>query len=73
MSSQVNLLGSLFCLQVEFKVAEVKKDNSARAVNIVVLNRNGNTRKQGFLAVLKENFGFIETADHDREVFFHYR
>ena len=54
-------------------MAEVKKDSSARAVNIVVLNRNGNTRKQGFLAVLKENFGFIETADHDREVFFHYR
>lgn len=54
-------------------MAEVKKDNWTPAVNIVVLNRNGKTRKQGFLAVLKENFGFIETADHDREVFFQYR
>lgn len=27
---------------------------------------------QGFIAVLKENFGFIETVDHDEEIFFHY-
>lgn len=27
---------------------------------------------QGFIAVLKDNFGFIETVDHDEEVFFHF-
>lgn len=27
---------------------------------------------QGFVAVLKENFGFIETIQHDEEVFFHF-
>lgn len=27
---------------------------------------------QGFIAVLKENFGFIETMDHNEEIFFHY-
>lgn len=27
---------------------------------------------QGFIAVLKENFGFIETLSHDEEVFFHF-
>lgn len=26
----------------------------------------------GFIAVLKENFGFIETVKHDQEVFFHF-
>ena len=37
---------------------------------------NGNviirTTYQGFVAVLKENFGFIETLQHDEEVFFHF-
>lgn len=28
---------------------------------------------KGFVATLKENFGFLETAEHDKEVFFHYR
>lgn len=28
---------------------------------------------QGFVATLKENFGFLETTEHDKEVFFHYR
>lgn len=27
---------------------------------------------QGFIAVLKEHFGFIETVDHKEEVFFHF-
>ncbi|XP_052862597.1 cold shock domain-containing protein E1 [Anopheles cruzii] len=37
---------------------------------------NGNIKPgnihQGFIAVLKENFGFIETVEHDQEVFFHF-
>ena len=28
---------------------------------------------KGFVATLKENFGFLETSEHDKEVFFHYR
>ncbi|KAL5292829.1 CSDE1 family protein [Megaselia abdita] len=27
---------------------------------------------KGFIAVIKENFGFIETCEHDEEVFFHF-
>ncbi|XP_037094593.1 cold shock domain-containing protein E1-like [Pollicipes pollicipes] len=27
---------------------------------------------QGYVAALKENYGFIETLQHDREIFFHY-
>lgn len=30
------------------------------------------TNYHGFVAVLKENFGFIETLQHDEEVFFHF-
>lgn len=37
---------------------------------------NGNMKPgkvhHGFIAVLKENFGFIETLEHDQEVFFHF-
>lgn len=37
---------------------------------------NGNIKPgkvhHGFIAVLKENFGFIETFEHDQEVFFHF-
>lgn len=28
---------------------------------------------QGFIAALKDGFGFIETSDHNKEVFFHFR
>lgn len=36
-------------------------------------NTGGNGKTYyGFIAVLKENFGFIETLQHDEEVFFHF-
>lgn len=31
------------------------------------------SKEQGFLAILKENCGFIEMADHEKEVFFQFR
>lgn len=34
---------------------------------------SGAATQQGFVAALKDGFGFIETADHTREVFFHFR
>ncbi|XP_071788144.1 cold shock domain-containing protein E1-like [Asterias amurensis] len=58
--------------EVEFNIAELKRDKSHLAVAIVVLNRGAKTDKQGYIAVLKDSFGFIETAEHDHEVFFHY-
>jgi hypothetical protein len=36
-------------------------------------DRNSISMQQGFIASLKDKFGFIETADHQREVFFHFR
>lgn len=60
----------------------------ARANNPIIRNTNGkaetvsdansgavatnSTKYHGFVAVLKENFGFIETIQHDEEVFFHF-
>lgn len=36
------------------------------------VNNISKTVYQGYVAVLKENFGFIETLQHDEEVFFHF-
>lgn len=61
--------------QVEFSINEVKRTGQQSAVSIKVLNRTATNSKrlQGFVATLKDNFGFIETANHDQEIFFHYR
>uniref|UniRef100_A0A3Q3A9Q1 Cold shock domain-containing protein E1 n=1 Tax=Kryptolebias marmoratus TaxID=37003 RepID=A0A3Q3A9Q1_KRYMA len=61
--------------KVEFSINEVKRTGQQSAVSIRILNRNANSnskRLHGFVAALKDNFGFIETANHDQEVFFHY-
>lgn len=36
-------------------------------------NNNNCQLYQGFVAALKDGFGFIETTQHDKEVFFHFR
>uniref|UniRef100_A0A3B4US15 Cold shock domain-containing protein E1 n=1 Tax=Seriola dumerili TaxID=41447 RepID=A0A3B4US15_SERDU len=60
--------------KVEFSINEVKRTGQQSAVSIRVLNRNASSAKRlhGFVATLKDNFGFIETANHDQEIFFHY-
>ncbi|XP_075332168.1 cold shock domain-containing protein E1 isoform X10 [Odontesthes bonariensis] len=60
--------------KVEFSINEVKRTGQQSAVSIRLLNRNASNTKRlhGFVAALKDNFGFIETANHDQEIFFHY-
>uniref|UniRef100_A0A3Q3FGD5 Cold shock domain-containing protein E1 n=1 Tax=Labrus bergylta TaxID=56723 RepID=A0A3Q3FGD5_9LABR len=60
--------------KVEFSINEVKRTGLQSAVSIRVMNRNSSNTKRlhGFVATLKDNFGFIETANHDQEIFFHY-
>lgn len=58
---------------MEFQIGEQKNNSKKVAVNVRVVIRNITGRCQGFVATLKENYGFIENSDHDREVFFHYR
>lgn len=48
------------------KIEDFKIEN-----NNLSLNEPGQTYR-GFIAVIKENFGFIETLSHDEEVFFHF-
>ncbi|XP_011181278.1 cold shock domain-containing protein E1 isoform X1 [Zeugodacus cucurbitae] len=48
------------------KIEDFKLDN-----NNLAMNEHGQTYR-GFIAVIKENFGFIETLSHDEEVFFHF-
>jgi len=57
---------------VEFNLCESGRTGFRRAVDVVILKRNVDVRRQGFVATLKENFGFLETTEHDKEVFFHY-
>ncbi|GLH03657.1 Uncharacterized protein GBIM_09526 [Gryllus bimaculatus] len=68
--------------KVEFNITQVKRNKELLAVDIQVVakcqNKNGLGRTsnmpvcQGFIAALKDGFGFIENITHDREVFFHF-
>ncbi|XP_067012520.2 RNA-binding protein Unr isoform X2 [Anabrus simplex] len=68
--------------KVEFTITQVKRNKELFAVDIQVTARNqtknglGRSNSlplcQGFIAALKDGFGFIETVTHDREVFFHF-
>lgn len=71
--------------QVQFNICQVKRNKELVAVDIALLNANGEKAtngmkkvangqtQQGFVAALKDGFGFIETVNHDKEIFFHYR
>lgn len=57
---------------VEFQVEEMKRNNTRTAVNVKLVARSKDGRQQGFIAAIKEHYGFIESADHQKEVFFHF-
>jgi hypothetical protein len=76
---------SVILFKVEFNICQVKRSKELLAVDVQVVSKNQNQGKnglgrsnslplcQGFIAALKDGFGFIETIAHDREVFFHFR
>lgn len=39
----------------------------------VVGRAPGRDKDRGYVVTLKEGFGFIETSDHEREIYFHFR
>uniref|UniRef100_A0A0V0G417 Putative cold shock domain-containing protein e1 n=1 Tax=Triatoma dimidiata TaxID=72491 RepID=A0A0V0G417_TRIDM len=47
-------------------------NNGIRNGNAAVGHHNSTAHYQGFIAALKDGFGFIETNTHDSEVFFHF-
>jgi hypothetical protein len=85
LSSTGFVLGQLMLFQVEFNICQVKRSKELLAIDVQVVSKNQNQTKnglgrsnslphcQGFIAALKDGFGFIETIDHDSEVFFHFR
>ncbi|KAJ8687739.1 hypothetical protein QAD02_023533 [Eretmocerus hayati] len=71
--------------KVQFSICQVKRNKELVAVDISLLgptgeklpNQNGHKKSggpvlQGFIAALKDGFGFIETVNHDQEIFFHF-
>lgn len=58
---------------MDFQIGEIKSTAKKQAVKVRVVLRNIAGRCHGYIATLKENYGFIETADHEKEVFFHFR
>ncbi|XP_052239321.1 cold shock domain-containing protein E1-like [Dreissena polymorpha] len=60
--------------KVDFNIGEQRRPVGAMrmAVNVRLVLRNLTGRCQGYIATLKDNYGFIENIDHDKEVFFHF-
>ncbi|XP_029053102.1 cold shock domain-containing protein E1 isoform X2 [Osmia bicornis bicornis] len=69
--------------KVQFSICQVKRNKELVAVDISLVSssgektQNGNKKLngqvcQGFIAALKDGFGFIETVNHDKEIFFHF-
>ncbi|GFR76349.1 cold shock domain-containing protein E1, partial [Elysia marginata] len=58
--------------KIDFQIGELKSTGKKQAVKVRVVLRNIAGRCHGFVATIKENYGFIETADHEKEVFFHF-
>lgn len=53
-------------VQIQHSVTNGNSSNGGGSSNIRPV-------MQGFIAALKDGFGFIETSDHNKEVFFHFR
>ncbi|XP_063987140.1 cold shock domain-containing protein E1-like isoform X2 [Diachasmimorpha longicaudata] len=69
--------------KVKFGICQVKRNKELVAVDISLVNpplektQNGSDKPvgqicQGFIAALKDGFGFIETVNHEKEIFFHF-
>ncbi|XP_023030354.1 cold shock domain-containing Unr isoform X2 [Leptinotarsa decemlineata] len=71
--------------KVRFSINQVKRNKELIATDIEIIqpatqangmkhavSRHNGQVYQGFIAALKDGFGFIETIQHDKEVFFHF-
>lgn len=56
--------------KVEFSISDKQRPGQQIATCVRLLGRNSNSKRLlGYVATLKDNFGFIETANHDKEIF----
>ncbi|ESN92067.1 hypothetical protein HELRODRAFT_104068 [Helobdella robusta] len=58
--------------KVEFQISECQKNKTKVAINVKVISSKSTNRERGFVVTIKEGFGFIETADHEKEIYFHF-
>uniref|UniRef100_A0A287D308 Cold shock domain-containing protein E1 n=1 Tax=Ictidomys tridecemlineatus TaxID=43179 RepID=A0A287D308_ICTTR len=58
--------------KVEFSISDKQRPGHQIATCVRLLGHNSNKKLLGYVETLKDNFGFIETANHDKEIFFHY-
>lgn len=58
--------------RVQFMIAKVKRTREQRAVGMKIIQRQRDIRFKGFISRLikKEKYGFIESEEHDCEIFF---
>lgn len=70
-NSAVNTNTSSNCTSNNNTIGHNNNSNSIVGNNSTA-NASGQTVYRGFIAVIKENFGFIETLSHTEEVFFHF-
>ncbi|XP_064387702.1 cold shock domain-containing protein E1-like [Halichondria panicea] len=56
--------------QVEFQVATRSYDNLVFATDVRVVQKAKDIKFRGFVATLKDSYGFIESEEHDCELFF---
>ncbi|XP_065063770.1 cold shock domain-containing protein E1-like [Rhopilema esculentum] len=57
---------------VKFQLLTFKRTGQFAARDVTVTQKSLPTRHYGFICALKESFGFIEYANHEKELFFHY-
>lgn len=58
--------------KVEYTLITRKSNNALYAREISILEVHENKLVKGYICALKETFGFIESENHNREIFFHY-
>ncbi|XP_076170073.1 cold shock domain-containing Unr isoform X2 [Ptiloglossa arizonensis] len=69
--------------KVQFSICQVKRNKELVAVDISLVNSSGEKTQtsnkklngqvyQGFIAALKDAFGFIESVNYDKVIFFHF-
>eukprot|EP00794_Sanderia_malayensis_P004213 gene4213-4777_t len=57
---------------VKFDLVTFKRTGQFVARDVCVVQKSLPTRQLGFICALKDSYGFIEFANHEKEVFFHY-
>uniref|UniRef100_A0A8C6QZ73 CSD domain-containing protein n=1 Tax=Nannospalax galili TaxID=1026970 RepID=A0A8C6QZ73_NANGA len=59
--------------KVEFSISDKQRPGQKVATCVLLLGHNSNSKRLlAYVATLKDNFEFIERANHDKESFFHY-